>query len=76
MYDEEVEDILLSIIKEFVKTENKKFLDEQKLASSVFYSFAVGVLGNNELDEDKISSLLMAKRWLQEKEDILKGYDM
>ena len=57
------------------KEENKQYLDEQKLASSIFYSFAVGVLNNNEIDEEKINNLQYAVEWLQDKEKILKNYN-
>ena len=75
MNDEEIEEILLQIVQEFVKPENQKQLDNQKLASSVFYSFAIGVLNNNEFDEDKISDLLYVVDWLKEKEDVLAGFN-
>ena len=48
MQDEEIDAILIDIVQEFVKPENQKQLDHQKLASSIFYSFAIGVLNNNE----------------------------
>lgn len=72
---EEIDEIILEIVSEFVKSENKQYLDEQKLASSIFYSFAVGVLNNNEIDEEKINNLQYAVEWLQDKEKILKNYN-
>lgn len=75
MNDEEIEEILLQIVQEFVKPENQKQLDNQKLASSVFYSFAIGVLNNNEFDEDKISNLLYVVDWLQDNEEVLAGFN-
>lgn len=72
---EDIDNIILSIVQEFVKPENHHRLDEQKLASSIFYSFAIGVLNSNEIDEEKIYNLQYVVRWLQEKEDILKGYN-
>lgn len=72
---EEIEEILLQIVQEFVKPENQKQLDNQKLASSVFYSFAIGVLNNNEFDEDKISNLLYVVDWLQDNEEVLAGFN-
>ena len=73
MNDEEIEEILLQIVQEFVKPENQKQLDNQKLASSVFYSFAIGVLNNNEFD--KINDLLYVVDWLKEREDVLAGFN-
>lgn len=75
MDEEDIDNIILSIVQEFVKPENHHRLDEQKLASSIFYSFAIGVINNDEIDEEKIFDLQYAVEWLQEKEDILKGYN-
>lgn len=75
MNDEEIEEILLQIVQEFVKPENQKQLDNQKLASSVFYSFAIGVLNNNEFEIDKINDLLFVVDWLKEKEEVLAGFN-
>lgn len=75
MNEEEIEAILLDIIKEFVQPKNQKLLDNQKLASSVFFSFAIGVLNNNEFDEDKISDLLYVVDWLRDNEDVLAGFN-
>lgn len=75
MNDEEIESILLKIISEFVKPENQKQLDNQKLASSVFFSFAIGVLNNNEYEIEKIDNLLYVVDWLREHEDVLAGFN-
>lgn len=75
MNEEDIEQILLEIIQEFVKPENQKQLDNQKLASSVFFSFAIGVLNNNEFEVDKINDLLYVVDWLREREDVLAGFN-
>ena len=75
MNEEEIEEILLEIVKEFIKPANQKQLDNQKLASSIFYSFAIGVLNNNEFDEDKVSDLLCVIDWLQLHEEELAGFN-
>ena len=75
MKEEEIEQILLEIVTEFVKPKNQKQLDNQKLASSIFYSFAIGVLNNNEFDEDKIDDLLYVVGWLKNHEDDLAGFN-
>lgn len=75
MNEEEIEQILLEIVGEFVKPENQKQLDNQKLASSVFFSFAIGVLNNNEYEVEKIDNLLFVVDWLREHEDVLAGFN-
>lgn len=75
MIEEEIDQILLEITEEFIKPENRKQLDHQKLASSIFYSFAIGVLNNDDLDDEKISNLQYVVTWLQDNEEILAGYN-
>lgn len=75
MLEEDIEEILLKIVEEFVKPENQEQLDNQKLASSIFYSFAVGTLQNNEFAEDKIDDLIYVIEWLQEREGLLAGFN-
>ena len=76
MEDEQIEQILLEIVQEFVKPENQVLLDNQKLASSIFYSFAIGVLNNDEFEDEKIYNLQYVIEWLQEKEDLLAGFSV
>ena len=54
---------------------NKKQLDHQKLASSIFYSFAIGVLNNDDNNDEKIANLQYVVEWLQDSEEILAGYN-
>ena len=75
MQDEEIDAILIDIVRKFVKPENQKQLDHQKLASSIFYSFAIGVLNNDEYEDEKIYNLQYVIAWLQEKEDLLAGFN-
>ena len=75
MNEEDIEQILLDIVGEFIKPQNQKQLDNQKLASSIFFSFAIGVLNNNEYEIDKINDLLFAVDWLREHEDVLAGFN-
>lgn len=75
MIEEEIDQILLEITEEFIKPKNRKQLDHQKLASSIFYSFAIGVLNNDDLDDEKISNLQYVVTWLQDNEEILAGYN-
>lgn len=75
MIEDEIDDILLEITEEFIKPKNRKLLDHQKLASSIFYSFAIGVLKNDDYDDEKISNLQYVVEWLQDNEDVLAGYN-
>ena len=75
MQDEEIDAILIEIVQEFVKPENQKQLDHQKLASSIFYSFAIGVLNNNEFEDEKIYDLQYVIEWLQSNEELLAGFN-
>ena len=75
MQDEEIDAILIEIVQEFVKPENQHQLDHQKLASSIFYSFAIGVLNNNEYEDEKISDLQYVIEWLQDNEELLAGFN-
>jgi hypothetical protein len=76
MQDEEIDAILIDIVQEFVKPENQKQLDHQKLASSIFYSFAIGVLNNNEYEDEKIYDLQYVIEWLQNNEELLAGFNV
>ena len=75
MDDEEIDKILIEIVQEFVKPANQKQLDHQKLASSIFYSFAIGVLNNDEYEDEKIYDLQYVIEWLQNREDLLSGFN-
>ena len=43
------------------------------MATSVFWSFALGVINNDEFSDDKIISLTYAIQWLRDNEKLLKG---
>jgi len=75
MLEEEIDQILLEIVEEFLQPKNKQLLDHQKLASSIFYSFAIGVINNDEYDSEKISNLQYVINWLQDNEQLLAGYN-
>lgn len=74
MIEDQIDQILIEITEEFIKPKNSKQLDHQKLASSIFYSFAIGVLNNDDHDDEKLSNLKYAVEWLQDNEKILAGY--
>ena len=70
MIEEDIDEILLTITEEFIKPQNKK-----QLASSIFYSFAIGVLNNDDNNDEKIANLQYVVEWLQDSEEILAGYN-
>lgn len=77
METEDIDNILIEIIKEFTKTENfSRILQEQVLANAIFYSFAVGALNNDDDAENTIKSLNYVVDWIEEKEGLLKGFGM
>ena len=77
MEAEDIDAILIEIVKEFTKPQNfQRLIDEQVLANAIFYSFAVGALNNNEDDYDTIQSLQYVIQWIQEKEHLLKGFTL
>ena len=75
MIEEDIDQILLKITEEFIKPQHRKQLDHQKLASSIFYSFAIGVLNNDDNNDEKIANLQYVVEWLQDSEEILAGYN-
>ena len=75
MLDEDIDAILIDIVEEFLKPKNQQQLEHQKLASSIFYSFAIGVINNDEYDSEKISNLQYVIEWLQDNKDLLAGYN-
>ena len=75
MIEDEIDEILLEITKEFIKPKNQKQLDHQKLASSIFYSFAIGVLQNDDYDDEKLANLQYVVNWLQDNKKTLAGYN-
>lgn len=76
MEPEEIDEILITIVKEFTQPQNfKRILDEQVLANAIFYSFAVGALKNSENNEyDTIEDLKYVKEWIEDKQDLLMGF--
>lgn len=76
MIDEEIDDILITIVKEFVKPENfQRIISEQVLANAIFYSFAVGRLkhADNE-EEEAIEDLRYVQQWIEHNQDLLYGF--
>lgn len=75
MHEDDIDLILIEIIKEFTKPDNLKILDSQKLASSIFFSFAQGVLHNEDDEEEKISNLVYCTEWLREHDKLLENFN-
>ena len=74
MDTDDIDLILIDIIKEFTQPENLYILDSQKLASSIFFSFAVGVLKNDDDVEEKLENLKYCMSWILDHEDLLKNF--
>lgn len=75
MEEDDIDLILIEIIKEFTKEENFPILDSQKLGSSIFFSFAQGVLKNDEDNDDKINNLIYCTQWLREHDKLLENFN-
>lgn len=76
MEPEQIDEILITIVKEFTQPQNfQRILDEQVLANAIFYSFAVGALKHSENDEyDTIQDLKYVQEWIEDKQDLLMGF--
>ena len=74
MDTDDIDLVLIDIIKEFTQPENLHILDSQKLASSIFFSFAVGVLKNDDDVEEKLKNLKYCMAWILDHEDVLKNF--
>lgn len=74
METDEIDRILIDIVAEFLKPENMKILDSQKLGSSIFFSFAQGVLNNDDINDEKISNLMYCIQWIQDHRDVFEHY--
>jgi len=76
MESEVIDEILITIVKEFTQPKNfQRIIDEQILANAIFYSFAVGVLKNADGNEiESIEDLKYVQQWIEEKQDILMGF--
>lgn len=77
MEPEIIEDLLITIVKEFTQLENfQRILNEQVLANAIFYSFAVGVLKNYEYPDEAIEDLQYVIDWINDKQDLLMGFNI
>ena len=77
MEAEDIDNILIEIVKEFTKPKNfQRIINEQVLANAIFYSFAIGALQNDEDAEDTIDSLTYVIQWIEDKEHLLKGFQI
>lgn len=76
MIDEEIDELLITIVKEFTQPENfERILSEQVLANAIFYSFVVGRLkhADNE-EEEAIEDLRYVQKWIERNQDLLYGF--
>lgn len=76
MNNEEIDEILITIVKEFVQPENfQRILDEQVLANAIFYSFAVGRLKHADDEENEVvDDLKYVQQWIEDNQKLLYGF--
>jgi len=76
MKEEEIDELLITIVKEFTQPENfQRILDEQVLANAIFYSFTVGRLKHaNSEEEEAIEDLKYVQEWIEDRQDLLLGF--
>ena len=76
MNDEEIDELLITIVKEFVKPANfERIISEQVLANAIFYSFTVGRLKHADGEEEEaIEDLRYVKEWIEHHQDLLYGF--
>lgn len=74
MNPDDIDFILIDIVKEFIKPESQKILYQQRLGSSIFFSFADGILRNDEDNDDKIDALVYSMQWIRDHESLLNNY--
>ena len=76
MKEEEIDELLITIVKEFIEPENfQRILDEQVLANAIFYSFVIGRLkyvDNNE--EEVVEDIKYVQSWIESHQDLLLGF--
>lgn len=76
MIYEEIDELLITIVKEFTQPENfERILSEQVLANAIFYSFAIGRLkhADNE-EEEAIEDLRYVQQWIERNQNLLYGF--
>lgn len=76
MEDEEIDELLITIVKEFTKPENfQRILDEQVLANAIFYSFVVGRLKYiDDNEEEIVEDIQYVQSWIEQHQDLLLGF--
>lgn len=76
MEHEQIDELLITIVKEFTQPENfQRILDEQVLANAIFYSFTIGRLKNSNGEEyEAIEDLKYVQSWIEDKQDLLLGF--
>ena len=76
MEHEEIDELLITIVKEFTQPENfQRILDEQVLANAIFYSFVVGRLKHADNEEyEAIEDLRYVQSWIEDKQELLLGF--
>ena len=74
MDEDEIERILGYVVQELTKEENLWRLDQQRLATSIFFSFVQGVLNNKENNDEKIESIRYCVDYIKRNETSFKDF--
>ena len=76
MEHEQIDRLLITIVKEFTQPENfQRILDEQVLANAIFYSFTIGRSKNSDGEEyEAIEDLKYVQSWIEDKQNLLLGF--
>lgn len=76
MEHEQIDRLLITIVKEFTQPENfQRILDEQVLANAIFYSFTIGRLKHSDGEEyEAIEDLKYVQSWIEDKQNLLLGF--
>lgn len=75
MDEETAELIIIDVVKGLTQEENLKFLDSQKLATSIFSSFVQGVLKNDEDNDEKIKDIQFCIDYINQHENLFKDFN-
>ena len=76
MEENEIDELLITIVKEFIQPANfHRIEEEQVLANAIFYSFVIGRLKHADDEEyEAIQDIRYVQLWIENKQDLLLGF--